>query len=329
MTNSPSPESVAAPVTAPASDAGAAGILDLDIGGVERDIGLSKDTLRIWERRYGFPKPARNAYGERTYAAADLEKLRLIKLLIGHGARPGRIVHDSIDSLRAQVRDLPQGDQPAPGGPSQPQHVATLVTWIAEQRVETVRRQLLLLQLEYGLPRFFDEILAPLTSEVGRAWSDGRITLIEEHLYTEMLQTHLRQTIGACGEAKQGPRIVLTTLPGEVHCLGLLMAQALFSLAGCQCVALGTQTPVDSIAACVQTQLADVVALSFSAMYGTSRIRSGLTELRNKLGPKCSIWVGGASPGLAKRRPAGITVIDRLSGIDSVVAGWRSTHRTQ
>ena len=29
----------------------------LGIGVVERDTGLSKDTLRIWERRYHFPVP--------------------------------------------------------------------------------------------------------------------------------------------------------------------------------------------------------------------------------------------------------------------------------
>ncbi|MCK7493491.1 MAG: MerR family transcriptional regulator [Comamonadaceae bacterium] len=34
---------------------------------MERDTGLSKDTLRVWERRYGFPLPGRDALGERTY----------------------------------------------------------------------------------------------------------------------------------------------------------------------------------------------------------------------------------------------------------------------
>ena len=33
----------------------------LSIAAVERDTGLSKDTLRVWERRYGFPSPGRDA----------------------------------------------------------------------------------------------------------------------------------------------------------------------------------------------------------------------------------------------------------------------------
>ena len=35
----------------------------VNIAAVERDTGLSKDTLRVWERRYGFPSPERDAAG--------------------------------------------------------------------------------------------------------------------------------------------------------------------------------------------------------------------------------------------------------------------------
>ena len=34
------------------------------IAAVERDTGLSKDTLRVWGRRYGFPTPTRDTTGE-------------------------------------------------------------------------------------------------------------------------------------------------------------------------------------------------------------------------------------------------------------------------
>ena len=34
---------------------------------VERETGLSKDVLRIWEKRYGFPLPERTELGERLY----------------------------------------------------------------------------------------------------------------------------------------------------------------------------------------------------------------------------------------------------------------------
>ena len=62
----------------------------VSIAAVERDTGLSKDTLRVWERRYGFPQPQRDTYGERVYPLEQLDKLRLIKRLMDQGFRPGR-----------------------------------------------------------------------------------------------------------------------------------------------------------------------------------------------------------------------------------------------
>ena len=72
----------------------------LSIGAVERDTGLSKDTLRVWERRYGFPAPQRDASGERCYLRADLHKLRIVKRLLDAGQRPGRIVRLPLEALQ-------------------------------------------------------------------------------------------------------------------------------------------------------------------------------------------------------------------------------------
>ena len=66
--------------------------LTLSIAAVERDTGLSKDTLRVWERRYGFPLPLRDAIGERAYALDQVERLRIVKRLLDAGHRPGRVV---------------------------------------------------------------------------------------------------------------------------------------------------------------------------------------------------------------------------------------------
>jgi DNA-binding transcriptional MerR regulator len=40
-------------------------------------LGISPNTLRSWERRYGFPKPHRSAGGHRQYSLSEIEALRL------------------------------------------------------------------------------------------------------------------------------------------------------------------------------------------------------------------------------------------------------------
>src|SRR3954454_64935 len=71
----------------------------LNISAVERETGLSKDVLRMWERRYGFPKPARDENGERQYSIAEVSKLRAIKRLMDVGMRPGKIIGLSSEEL--------------------------------------------------------------------------------------------------------------------------------------------------------------------------------------------------------------------------------------
>jgi MerR family transcriptional regulator, light-induced transcriptional regulator len=40
-------------------------------------LGISPNTLRSWERRYGFPRPHRSAGGHRQYSLAEIEALRM------------------------------------------------------------------------------------------------------------------------------------------------------------------------------------------------------------------------------------------------------------
>lgn len=64
----------------------------LSISAVERDTGLSKDVLRKWEARYGFPVPSRDENGERVYPGAQVDRLRLVKRLLDSGLRPSGVV---------------------------------------------------------------------------------------------------------------------------------------------------------------------------------------------------------------------------------------------
>ena len=72
----------------------------LSIAAVERDTGIAKDTLRVWERRYNFPMPLRDKNDDRVYPADQIEKLRILKRLLDSGFRPGRIVPLPIEALK-------------------------------------------------------------------------------------------------------------------------------------------------------------------------------------------------------------------------------------
>ena len=49
---------------------------DLSIGQLSEATGVTVGTLRMWETRHGFPRPARGARGHRRFSAADVDAVR-------------------------------------------------------------------------------------------------------------------------------------------------------------------------------------------------------------------------------------------------------------
>lgn len=292
------------------------------IGAVERDTGLSKDTLRVWERRYAFPKPVRDAFGERLYSREEVEKLHAIKRLMDCGFRPGKIIHHGIAELKALGQQSESGASRACALPE----LDDFLKLVRTHRVEELRRALGQEVAKGGLGHFVTAVVRPLNVAVGELWMQGSLEIFEEHLYTESLQVVLRNAIANVPRTPVAPRVMLTTLPHEQHGLGLLMAEAMLVLEGAHCVSLGVETPVWDIVRAAVSQKVDIVALSFSQAYPPAQAVDGLTELRRHLAEGVDVWVGGGSEALGRRLPGGMMAINDLRTIAPAVAKWRLLH---
>ena len=301
------------------------------IGAVERDTGLSKDTLRVWERRYGFPRPERDPLGERRYSLEDIAKLRVIKRLIDQGHRPGKIIElpaAELQQLAQQGRPVRKGarvnGEPALSEPRADLH--ELLALVKTHQIEAVRNRFGQLVMQLGLGRFVTSVVAPLNDLVGDAWMRGGFEVFEEHLYTEAVQVALRNAIHAMPQVQRRPQVLLTTFPQESHGIGILMAEAMLSLEGCRCVSLGTRTPIPDIVRAAGAHRSDVVALSFSSRLGPNPVLDGLAELCAKLPAATEIWAGGTCQVLHHRPPSQVRTFKSLDTIAPAVAQWRVAH---
>ena len=298
----------------------------MSIAAVERDTGLSKDTLRVWERRYGFPMPERDAVGERSYPFEQVERLRAIKRLLDAGHRPGRIVAMAPTDLERLTTAT--GLRIAAAAPvSDARDAPDLDGYLAAIRshdVEALRHLMARSLSRIGLGRFVLDVVAPLNVQVGEAWMAGRLEVFEEHLYTESVQVALRNALHQLPAAGTGrPRVLLATVPGEPHGLGLLMAEAVLALDGCRCVSLGVQTPVWDIVRAALALRSEVVALSYTGCTNPQQVSNGLAELRDKLPPQVGIWAGGSAPVLRRRSIEGVLVLPSLQDVAGALAAWR------
>ncbi len=292
----------------------------LNIGAVERETGLSKDVLRMWERRYGFPKPSRDDHGERQYTAGDIGRLRAVKRLMDVGVRPGKIIGLPLPELNAMAdaRAELRTDGIAPGV----EH--DVLRLLRTHDATGLQHAFANLMMRQGLQRFVLDTIAPLNRAVGEAWMRGELQVFEEHLYTEQLQVALRAAINAFPRQAGVPRVLLTTFPFEQHGVGLLMVEAMMVPEGVACISLGPQTPLEDIRRAALAHKVHIVALSFTAAFPLRQAQDGLATLRRQLPAAITIWAGGEMTRRVRRTMPGIVLIPDLASTIGALRSWRS-----
>jgi hypothetical protein len=70
---------------------------------VVRITGLRREQLYMWQRRYGFPSPLRDGFGDRVYPADQVARLKLIKQLLSEGWRAGAVVPLAESALQSML----------------------------------------------------------------------------------------------------------------------------------------------------------------------------------------------------------------------------------
>lgn len=262
---------------------------------VARETGLTSETLRKWEDRYGFPAPVRNVHGVRLYPVWQIDRLRHIKRLIDTGMRPSRAIDDR--------------ESPAPGERPPAMNDAAAGKVLAALRAldpASLRRILERELGRQGAARFVSGSADRLNRLVGELWARNELQIYHEHLYSSVMQSVLDGIGRKHGSASAGcPRVLLAAPPGEQHLLGLSMVRALFAEAGAQCLYFG-QLPIREIVAATEAGTIDVAGLSFSAAFPARQILPFVNSLRAAVRPEVPIWIGGGGIGKLTHLPAGV-----------------------
>jgi DNA-binding transcriptional MerR regulator/methylmalonyl-CoA mutase cobalamin-binding subunit len=295
------------------------GIMDLrnlPIAVVAIETGLSKDLLRKWEARYGFPCPQRSVSGIREYPLAQVRALREIKHKIDDGRRAGEAICAVL--AKASSKDL----SPEASSPS------TEDVAVCLQAIRSHDACLLNARFEHSLAslggqKFIVETVAPLIVAVGESWLGGRLHIHEEHFFTDRLSLFLSGMHRQLPVAEEAPVFLITSPPGERHTLGMEMVRVLVAEAGYNCISLGAQTPLAEMAAAVEAHQARLLMLSFSAAFAPRLLNQTLNELRMLLPEPFPVWIGGAGGLGVSRLPAGIRRFVDIKDVASALAQWR------
>ena len=86
----------------------------LHIREVVRITGLRREQLYMWQRRYGFPNPARDGFGDRVYPPDQVARLKVIKQLLSEGWRAGAVVPLAESALQSMLGIAVESPAPLP-----------------------------------------------------------------------------------------------------------------------------------------------------------------------------------------------------------------------
>ena len=283
----------------------------LPITEVERLTGIRQGTLRMWERRYGLPQPARDRNGKRVYPPEQVAQLQAVRRLMDEGVRPGRI--------------FAQGKLPGTAAPTRlsAQHQA-LIGLLRAYRLAELHARLRLRLMKLGLRRFVLDCLAPLSDAVAEAGRSGELPLRCVRLYAQLLAAVLHASMaGIRTAAMKGPTAVLATLPGDSPLPRILMAEAVLATFDIDCIQLGADVPPQEVAAAAREACADIVVLSFSTAFPRREFARQVAAVRADLPARVALWVGGAGLRHARTVPEGVEVVASLDAIGATITRWQ------
>lgn len=271
--------------------------VELSIGTLSSATGVPVDTLRTWERRYGFPTPTTRTEGShRRYAAETIGQVRLIVRALELGHRPSAVVGRDADELRRLLGAAREaGAAPVVAATSEDARV--VARWLelthaldGEGLMGEFHRSL----AEMAAIPLLERRMGPFLHELGAAWERGLLRVSHEHYASERVREFLSTLWRQANEGQRQARVsaVLATPPGEQHVLGLHMAAWVVALAGVQVVFLGADTPWSEIAFAAEHHAARAVVLSVAAGHARD-LEAGLAELSALLPPSTTLLVGG------------------------------------
>lgn len=227
------------------------------IGAVARMTSIAEDTLRIWERRYHFPRTTRTAGGHRLYSQLEVERLQWVKLRIAEGLQPSRAIHALQQAEKRKQITLSPQVTPAPSYPAKNDmllitHQQRLMQALLDYDITTANAIFEELLALYPMEAIILDVISTTLFMIGEAWSSGQLDVAVEHFASNFLHHRMLIWMQTGPPAYHVNSVALACAPGELHEGSLLMLGVLLRRLRWPVIYLGQSLPLTDLASLVQ-----------------------------------------------------------------------------
>jgi MerR family transcriptional regulator, light-induced transcriptional regulator len=253
--------------------------------------GLSKDVIRIWERRFGLLKPARGANRYRNYSDEDVALLRFLKEQLDAGGSIGELSKLGREELLGQAR----------ASAPQVSFVDNIFSGLLRELLSTLdpfNRVTFEKRLNGAVAVVpFEEalhgILLPLQEQVGQLWHDGHLNVALEHYVTKQIQQKIFSAMNQLPVAEFGAKVVVACPPDEEHDIAALAVAYRCRVRGCRVYYLGANVPIASLTNLCSKVDPDLTIISFPLALSDDKATELVQSLANEVSPASNLAVGG------------------------------------
>ncbi|MCC6811563.1 MAG: MerR family transcriptional regulator [Deltaproteobacteria bacterium] len=250
--------------------------MSLRIRTVSERCKVPSATLRMWERRYGFPSPDRTGTNYRAYNEHDVEQILRVKALLDEGL--------SVSEAITRVRSAPTASISAEGVKRLRDEFFRAAKAMLEGEVENATKL-----ASQGLPpwEFCQQFALPVFSVIC-----DHLDIAQEHMASSILRQHMRQVLSLLPAATVDRTFVLACPRGDEHEGGLLAVAIRLRVLGQGVVVLGANTPASAIGAACEQRDVCAVGLSFVEPRTEAELTEIIVEVR-KVCRDVPVFVGG------------------------------------
>ena len=257
--------------------------------------GLTPAAIRAWERRYAIVAPSRSEGAQRLYSDADVERLRLVTRLSAEGYSLAELARRSTAVLARLSRDSTPNERVVEPPPQRRPVIDRLIDAARKLNPAVLRSDLTQAVLDLGPVPAMDEIISPFLVRVGEAWACGDVSVAQEHVASSVVRDVLGWLLQSAAPSAEAPTLIATTIAGEAHEFGAMMAAVVAAVAGWRVLYLGANTPADELATAARAAHARTIVVGIVGKEAADTVRTEATALRKAVGSKMRIIAGGAT----------------------------------